>query len=338
MLHFKSGRIFLHIGINKTGTTSLQQTFAKNQSTLMKQGLLYPQSGRITAAHYRLSNLLGFHRGRTPPENQHTLESLKSELTTEIKRSKPQAILLSSENFVIPGPMQHVKDFFLGMDLYVIVYLRRHDSWWESAYAQSLKMLASPPWEPGFIHFYRYHRKKRGGYGNYRQLLERWERVVGKDKIIVRPYEKSQNQPDLLADFLKSIGMETCYKSLLQEDKHYNESLRPEDIKHIEVIQSTAMPDPIKLKLIKAVVAQPSQGPRQSIIPPALRHKMIMENQEDYAYIAKRYRVNDGDFLFQEPPTDPNEAWEKPKAPRAKTIVERAVQTILQDHAITQIP
>jgi len=38
----KRGKIFLHIGYNKTGTTAIQRVFYYNITALDKKGILYP--------------------------------------------------------------------------------------------------------------------------------------------------------------------------------------------------------------------------------------------------------------------------------------------------------
>ena len=59
-------RLFLHIGRHKTGTTSLQNFFSEKKELLSERGILYPETGRVTAhgtldrAHHTFSQVTRF--------------------------------------------------------------------------------------------------------------------------------------------------------------------------------------------------------------------------------------------------------------------------------------
>jgi hypothetical protein len=51
-------KVILHIGLNKTGTSSLQNFFHKNEEFLSRNDIIYPKSGRkignkIDSSHQR---------------------------------------------------------------------------------------------------------------------------------------------------------------------------------------------------------------------------------------------------------------------------------------------
>jgi len=50
-----SKKIILHIGTNKTGTSSLQSFLAKNPVFLDKNGLIYPKFGQIYYGHHEIA-------------------------------------------------------------------------------------------------------------------------------------------------------------------------------------------------------------------------------------------------------------------------------------------
>jgi hypothetical protein len=83
------------------------------------------------------------------------------------------------------------------------VYLRRHNEGRESAYNQAVKMVAKPPWEQGFESYVNFRKRKTPKHGCYRELVDRWAKVSGKENIIVRPYERQQNKPNIVNDIYR---------------------------------------------------------------------------------------------------------------------------------------
>ena len=48
-------KLYLHIGMGKTGTTALQDFFAHNRQALGEMGISYPERGTMSNAHHLLS-------------------------------------------------------------------------------------------------------------------------------------------------------------------------------------------------------------------------------------------------------------------------------------------
>src|SRR5947209_14339246 len=144
-------KVLLHIGYPKTATTSLQWFFARNDDALRRQaGLLYPETGRTHVAHYGLSMCLniGVYDGKV-----RAIGTAKETLDREIRQSECDTVLISSEGFIAAKSFDPVLEFFSGHDLYLVVYLRRHDHAFESAYSQSVCLTVDPPWRPGIESF-----------------------------------------------------------------------------------------------------------------------------------------------------------------------------------------
>ena len=64
--------IFLHIGANKTGTTSIQKQLAEHRDLLEREGVLYPRTAQAGSVHYPLSWGLGL--GHPPEQYKHSPE------------------------------------------------------------------------------------------------------------------------------------------------------------------------------------------------------------------------------------------------------------------------
>ena len=199
-------KLYLHIGINKTGTSAIQRYLSSHRAELVRESVLYPVTGRAGEAHYGLSRALGFAHGK-PPVNAQELERLRSALLEEMRASDAQSVILSSEDFVLRGDIARVREFLSAFDCRIVVYLRRHDHWWLSSYNQAVKMVANPPWEPGINAYLQFCRKRKSARASHRELLERWAEVFGVPAICVRPYEAAQNEGGVVADFLRTTGL-----------------------------------------------------------------------------------------------------------------------------------
>ena len=86
-------RIFLHIGLHKTGSTTIQAFLKKNQSILLEHGYFFPQTGlrnEYYGGHHNLAWLLM--NLEKADSNMGTWE----ELHDEIEKTNFDCIILSS--------------------------------------------------------------------------------------------------------------------------------------------------------------------------------------------------------------------------------------------------
>lgn len=212
--------LYLHIGTPKTGTSAIQRFLPLNETLLEEQGFCYPDLG------YRF-NRVGMNR------NAHFLiyrQKFSQEKETEIRNSDnkrfyegldkikkltdtfPNIVLsdediwnlhLSRTNFW--SLLKNALDE-RGIDLKVIVYLRRQDLVVESYWMQRVKAKITSSFQE-FIDSGEYSFFKL----NYYENLEHISKIIGKENIIVRAYEKQQyegNGNSLISDFMKVLGLE----------------------------------------------------------------------------------------------------------------------------------
>ena len=214
--------VFLHIGSPKTGTTAIQYFCGANRELLLKNGVFYPDSAQFMQklGYNPNRNALWLHLGFNTPEFQGYLEKLAGYCKEHDK------VVLSDEALYLH--YQQDREIFRqlksyldaqGIDLKIIVYLRRQDEYLYSLWAQDVK--ESYEWdfdtwlsdggERVFMDYYRY--------------LERLSEDIGKENIVLRIYERKRF-PDgsIIADFLDIVGLEYTDKYVIPRQS--NPSLR----------------------------------------------------------------------------------------------------------------
>lgn len=120
----------VHIGTNKTGTSSLQRVFYDNRAALSDFGIAYPETGIELAAHHNLSRALkGVDPGQLNMPSD-WIERLHAEC------AGADLCLLSSENFhTMQDPSRMLAVCPAGQTR-IIVYIREHAAHLVSWYQQ----------------------------------------------------------------------------------------------------------------------------------------------------------------------------------------------------------
>jgi hypothetical protein len=321
-------RFYLHIGTNKTGTSAIQCFLNLHRNALKGRKLLYPVTGCSGESHYELSRALGFSHEKKLDEREQAkiLQTLCAQLSSEMERAGAQKLVISSEFFVLPGDVSKVRSFLGPYDVSVVVYFRRHDSWWESAYAQAVKTVSNPPWDRGIEAFIDWQKRFNPDFGDYRGLLDRWEKDFGKGNILVRPYERQQNRPHLIVDFFSTIESSDALTGIEYEAATTNESLSTVGLQLMDIFQRTNVGQKRKLQLVSHCIRRLHQQQHARLLSPQHRRQLIAENAEDYAYIARRFLSRDDGVLFYDDLPDADDPW----APLPELEVERVVEEALK--------
>jgi len=298
--------IYLHIGFNKTGTTSIQKYFYDNKNVLFKNGILYPDVGLINSAHYGISTSVGFYNNPVRNGWSFDLKRLRKSLCNQITEDI-HSIILSSEDFILDRDFKSLRYFLKGFPTKIIVYLRRHDYWWMSAYAQAVKMKVNPPWGLGIQSYINFNKKNNISYGNYRYLVERWASEFGEENIIVRPYENLQNSPNIAFDFL------SCVSELKDLDDfpimaiNKNVSLPSRAIQFLDIIQRMDVDVSVREKLIWHVCnATYFDYQNLSLLSGKIRYSIVDENMADYDFLARKYLKRESGLFYDVMP-DPDD-------------------------------
>lgn len=228
--------VYLHIGLHKTGTTALQYFLEDNKEVLAKHGICFPDFGfRYKLIDFRRNG----HFLVVPWEDKQTGESTFDrpcadyEPTLDKIRDLGQTydkILLSDEG--IWRSSHHRGDFWprlkedldkRGLNLKIIVYLRRQDLWIQSFWKQKVRGGVTSTF-PQHVEKMKKSRTYPIDYCAYMDMLSG---IFGKEALIIRLYEKGQYQgPEktIHSDFLDIFGLKISDGFSLNQE-YYNPSL-----------------------------------------------------------------------------------------------------------------
>ncbi len=221
-------KLYLHIGMPKTGTTYIQNFLRLNNEVLKSEGYVYPDFGvRFDAigvnrnGHFLVSAIKD-ENGKRLKEKELEIENECFDKLFNLFEAFPN-VILSEESIWNSGERKRGKKFWnnlkskldsRGIELKVIVYLRRQDLFIQSFWAQHVKGSDVSYTLKEFINSSRFKHIKLDYYKRLNQISS----VVGKENILVRVYEKDQYigpQKTIVSDFLTTVGLE--YNDSYQE-------------------------------------------------------------------------------------------------------------------------
>ena len=208
-------KLILHIGTEKTGTTSIQEFLSENKSELEKQGFFIPKSPCGSAPNHRKLATACFNNGNTDDSffdfkikkfeewQEETLNVIRKELIS----SSINTHILSSEHFSsrltdtaeISRLYSFLKEIY--SEIKIVVYFRRQDEYAVSLYSTYLKSGGvSKTILPTSAIFARY---------DYYKICKKWEGVFGLNSIIVRIFDRGVlKKGNVVSDFCHVSGID----------------------------------------------------------------------------------------------------------------------------------
>ncbi len=229
-------KIILHVGTEKTGSTSIQHMLFNNKKALKDQGFLfsehlgYPCNFHLTACALQeyplhpLRQLLGLHDDKQFRSfRKKTLNLLK----TEISQSDCHTLIISDEHINMHllknGALETYKDFLdeQGSVEKVILYLRRQDEFRLSLFSEAVKagnirgFDADNPMLPFKVIPDRF---------NYLKIIDRLSDMFGRDRLNLRIFRRDElADGNVVKDFILQSGLPALHLDL--SGLHSNPSL-----------------------------------------------------------------------------------------------------------------
>lgn len=194
--------IYLHIGLPKSGSSAIQVYLNEKAEELKKYGVLYPWSHSY-AQMYRTSGgnarpLLKTARSGYIPEDTESLTSSFFSFAEEYEK-----VVISSEALSVFFGKENPENLFKlvpkELPVKVVIYLRNQVDKFVSDVNQTIKNARRNSYkidEPWFL------------FNNYYNQIKWWERVFGKENLIIRGYNKKQFvNGDAVEDFCSCIDI-----------------------------------------------------------------------------------------------------------------------------------
>jgi hypothetical protein len=213
----KLKKTILHIGSEKTGTTTIQKFMASNREFLMDRKILYPvtpgKENHKKLAIYAADinkNLARFEKIYDNDKLNYFRSCFEYDLTKEILTSDAEVLCLSAEwlhpRVFYDHELERLVDLLYRFtdDVRILIYVRRQDELLVSLYSTALhagdtKEFAFPRVNASDIPYYL----------NYSEIASKWSKFFGADTIMVRIFEKKCFfDGDLIRDFIQALGIQ----------------------------------------------------------------------------------------------------------------------------------
>jgi hypothetical protein len=140
-------KLFIHIGMHKTGATSIQKYYARNYDAAIRNGILFPKSASFLEHHFPLALITATPERRKALANglasqyieqltRRPDEEILGEFFAEIAARPDKDVLISTEAFCLlqPEEVGRLCAQFSQFDIYPIVFIRDFNDFAHSFY------------------------------------------------------------------------------------------------------------------------------------------------------------------------------------------------------------
>lgn len=226
-------KIFLHIGLEKTGTSAIQYFLKMNRYALKKYGNIFIPQYRAKDSiftHHRLAKSF-FKKQFIAKKHKAYSDFELKEFLKLIKSITSSTIVISSELFAFydSSEIEQLKNYLNDFEVEIILFLRRQDEYIEAQYAQHLKgvwVKGGKPIEP---------EKFTTHNLNYFNFIQKWK-TGNFDNVSVKIYKASNNKNEIYQQFFEIIESTLLEKDWIKfPDELRNPSL---SVFHLELMKN----------------------------------------------------------------------------------------------------
>ncbi len=187
--------LIIHVGTQKTGSSSIQHFLRENEQMLRDSGISYISAVRDWSDHNKLARELRGNDAATPRAHA---------VVAEIKSHGYDTYILSAEELFhkrVPDRLFEHLTRHLDMEVRIITYLRRPDHLIEALYKQRVKTGDIKPRPLRYLDENKWE-------CDYLPVLDTFANRFGTAHVTVRPYTRSRlKDGDIVADFLDVAGV-----------------------------------------------------------------------------------------------------------------------------------
>lgn len=209
--------LVLHIGVHKTGTSSIQETLAHNREMLLRRGVLVPSVLPSNHSHFVYDAFAdapeNYHANRARGRDRETIAARVAmtfdELRREVEAHEPDTLVFSAEDACTlrPAEVERLRDrlggLFTPTGVRVVLYTRHPVSYVTSAVQENVKGNGLTLERAKAIHV-------GDTKDRYRTIVDTWSAVFGEGALTVNSMEAAVAGPrGLVGHMLAVLGTGT---------------------------------------------------------------------------------------------------------------------------------
>jgi capsular polysaccharide export protein len=310
--------IVLHIGLSKTGTSSLQNVLCQNRETLKKQNILYPDVF-LKGMPLHIPNHNSFANALASYKYYPNLsaEEYATQFLRQYDESHATTMILSAESFFggdphvwdVTNPMEYwkiheqklhnLKKLLGDAEIEVVLYLRRQDQWLDSAIGQIVRYegtMGKKVYESD-----RQIMELLFPRMDYVRLIDLWDTIVKPQKFMIAEYNTAHfPQSDICADFFDRIGIDTTLLDMKIKSSDENRSWSKEFIEVKKILNQTPRSRSVERAIIETINRVDIQyGSREPYrVSPDTKRDLMAKTKDGNHAVSLKYM--DGKPLFSD--------------------------------------
>ncbi len=218
-------RLIMHVGTEKTGTSSIQKYLWTNRDSLKEKGWLYLDALgpgpniKLTACALEFNpnspvlKSLGIH---TAEDLKKHSAQLHSTIENEIAQENPNTILISDEHLNVhlksQSELANIRQYFPRTHVdKIIIYLRKQERFLESILSEGIKNQSIPNIGKGkpdsFLDQFGFFQNKIPYRFDYLRIIENLTKSFPEAVLQVRAYKTDIESFDAVSDFVEAVEL-----------------------------------------------------------------------------------------------------------------------------------
>jgi hypothetical protein len=286
-------RLVVHVGTQKTGSTSLQKAMRDSAEEMRRNGILYPSLSR---GGHPFKHIGVF---RAIEGNQPKIQAAEAEaFVREFEESGCHTMLISEEALwrseLNPGPF--FRRFQPRFTIDVVVCLRRPDLYLESLYSQTLRTGLAD--ECRDVSAFAADPQIKGRLG-YASLLEKWRRTAS--RVVALDFDAAVRTTGLFAAFFEAAGLPAA---AVPGEVHEKPSPDMNIILALRTLRERGWPHsmPQMLGGARKLRELDNLPARKHILGSRLRRQILTELSLETQKLSEQWGIRFSEELPEEPP------------------------------------
>lgn len=294
---------FLHVGLPKTGTTSIQDFLFEEREALETAGFLFPapasatREARVAAGEGwgRHASILAAVQGDWGSLAPGEWDAWQTEFARFARSATLHTLIISHEtigNRAAQLDMTLLRNVIDGHRQKVLLVVREAEAWLTSLYEQRIsgrRRMSAAPEAFGSVHDY-----LRGGFETRIKALQS---AFPDAEILVVPFERLVAGHGLVPNSAALIGLPADVQARGETAKRVNISLTQERIEVMRRCNGSDLPFESFVAIRRALAAaqrrsEQPKAPRRRIFPPEIAAAIAARYEDDRAWLARTLGVD----------------------------------------------